>query len=151
MNSNFLDGLVKLLERSSLSEIEYSDGEQRIKFVKDSSYVPPTVARKERRQVEIHTASESLSTNASPKNHVVTAGLVGVLYRSPAPNQPAFVSIGDIVKEGQTLAIVEAMKLLNSIEADCGGRVTGILVEEGATVSPDTALFTIEPIEVRDV
>jgi acetyl-CoA carboxylase biotin carboxyl carrier protein len=77
--------------------------------------------------------------------------MTGTFYRSPAPDQPPFVAVGDVVKEGQTIAVVEAMKLLNALEADCNGRLVEILVEDGVAVSPDTKLFAIEPLEGANV
>jgi len=78
------------------------------------------------------------------KGHLVTSPFVGTFYRTPAPDQPAFVEVGSVVKKGQTLCIIEAMKLMNEIEADEPGKVTEVLVENGQPVEFGQALFRIE-------
>ena len=75
----------------------------------------------------------------------VAAPMVGTFYRSPAPDSPSFVEVGSRVKEGQTLCIIEAMKLMNEIEAECPGEVVEILVENGQPVEYGQVLFLIEP------
>jgi acetyl-CoA carboxylase biotin carboxyl carrier protein len=82
---------------------------------------------------------------AEKPGHVVTAPLVGTFYRSPSPDAPPFVDVGSIVKKGQALCIVEAMKLMNEIEADVAGRVTEILVANATPVEFGQPLFRIEP------
>ncbi|NTX12691.1 acetyl-CoA carboxylase biotin carboxyl carrier protein [Myxococcus sp. CA051A] len=77
--------------------------------------------------------------------HVVTSPFVGTFYRTPAPDQPAFVDVGSVVKKGQVLCIIEAMKLMNEIESEVSGRVAEILVENGRPVEFGQALFRIEP------
>ncbi|MCP3164427.1 acetyl-CoA carboxylase biotin carboxyl carrier protein [Myxococcus qinghaiensis] len=77
--------------------------------------------------------------------HVVTSPFVGTFYRTPAPDQPAFVDAGSVVKKGQVLCIIEAMKLMNEIESEVSGRVAEILVENGRPVEFGQALFRIEP------
>jgi acetyl-CoA carboxylase biotin carboxyl carrier protein len=76
----------------------------------------------------------------------VTSPFVGTFYRTPAPDQPAFVDVGTVVKKGQVLCIIEAMKLMNEIEADVAGRVAEILVENGQPVEFGQTLFRIEPV-----
>ncbi|HVP62546.1 MAG TPA: acetyl-CoA carboxylase biotin carboxyl carrier protein [Myxococcaceae bacterium] len=79
------------------------------------------------------------------KGHLVASPFVGTFYRTPAPDQPSFVEVGSVVKKGQTLCIIEAMKLMNEIEADEPGKVTEILVENGQPVEFGQPLFRIEP------
>ncbi|GFZ68141.1 hypothetical protein PSE10B_46630 [Pseudomonas amygdali pv. eriobotryae] len=74
----------------------------------------------------------------------MSSSLVGVFYRSPSPDKPPFVEVGDSVEEGQTLAIVEAMKMLNPIEADRSGRISAILKNDGDMIEAGSPLFTIE-------
>ncbi len=83
---------------------------------------------------------------ADKPGHVVTSPFVGTFYRTPAPDQPAFVDVGSVVKKGQVLCIVEAMKLMNEIEAEVGGKVAEILVENGQPVEFGQQLFRIEPV-----
>jgi acetyl-CoA carboxylase biotin carboxyl carrier protein len=77
--------------------------------------------------------------------HLVTSPFVGTFYRTPAPDQPAFVDVGTVVRKGQVLCIVEAMKLMNEIESEVPGRITEVLVENGRPVEFGQALFRIEP------
>ncbi len=79
------------------------------------------------------------------KGHVVTSPFVGTFYRKPNPDSPSYVSMGDRVEKGAALCIVEAMKLMNEIEADVAGTITGILVEDGSSVEYGQALFRIAP------
>jgi acetyl-CoA carboxylase biotin carboxyl carrier protein len=83
---------------------------------------------------------------AERPGHAVTSPFVGTFYRTPAPDQPAFVDVGSVVKKGQVLCIIEAMKLMNEIEADVAGRVAEILVENGQPVEFGQTLFRIEPV-----
>ena|SRR5688572_2312614 len=83
------------------------------------------------------------ATAADDKAHAVTSPFVGTFYRKPNPDSPAYVSMGDKVSKGQVLCIVEAMKLMNEIEADASGTIVGILVEDGASVEYGQALFRI--------
>lgn len=84
-------------------------------------------------------------SHSDKKGHVVTSPFVGTFYRSPAPDQPAYVEEGTVVKKGQILCIVEAMKLMNEIEADVAGKVVEILVDNGRAVEFGQPLFRIEP------
>ncbi|CAE6881200.1 MULTISPECIES: acetyl-CoA carboxylase biotin carboxyl carrier protein [Paraburkholderia] len=151
MDPNFLDDLVRLMERTSTSEIEHSDGQARIRLVKGASVPREHVPNSAYEGSFAQAPDDEPATSPDVNHHAITAGLVGTFYRSPAPDQAAFVSLGDLVVEGQTIAIVEAMKLLNSIEADLPGRIAEIAVEDGATVSADSVLFIIETVEVQDV
>ncbi len=81
------------------------------------------------------------------EGHTLSSSLVGVFYRSPAADKAPFVEVGDVVEEGQTLAIVEAMKMLNPIEADRQGRISAILKADGEMTEAGQPLFTIEPME----
>jgi acetyl-CoA carboxylase biotin carboxyl carrier protein len=89
-------------------------------------------------------AAASAPAESKP-GHVVTSPFVGTFYRTPGPDQPAFVEVGSVVKKGQVLCIVEAMKLMNEIESEVAGRVAEILVESGHPVEFGQALFRIEP------
>lgn len=153
MDLKFVESLVDVLERSrALSEIEYSDGQRQVTLKRGSSLPCSTTERleepaAEQVPVQAGTAAASEASSVTAAFHSVLAGMTGTLYRSPAPNQPVFVSVGDTVTEGQTLAIVEAMKLLNPIEADRNGRISEILVDDGEAVSADTQLFVIQDLE----
>ncbi|ATB27978.1 acetyl-CoA carboxylase biotin carboxyl carrier protein [Melittangium boletus] len=91
-------------------------------------------------------AAAPVAAPAEKPGHSVTSPFVGTFYRTPAPDQPSFVEVGSVVKKGQVLCIIEAMKLMNEIEADVAGRVAEILVENGQPVEFGQALFRIEPV-----
>jgi len=91
-------------------------------------------------------AAAPAAAPAEKPGHGVTSPFVGTFYRTPAPDQPSFVEVGSVVKKGQVLCIIEAMKLMNEIEADVAGRVAEILVENGQPVEFGQALFRIEPV-----
>ncbi|WP_322084600.1 acetyl-CoA carboxylase biotin carboxyl carrier protein [Burkholderia sp. BCC1972] len=148
MDHDFISGLVALLERSSVMVLDYTNGDQKIRLVRNhreagSAANTPTEAAALRPE---HAAADAKDTNhtSDPQRHTIDAGMVGTFYRAPGPNQPPFASPGDRVQAGMTLGLVEAMKLLNPIEADCDGRLAEILVPDGASVSRDTSLFVIE-------
>ncbi|VVE78665.1 acetyl-CoA carboxylase biotin carboxyl carrier protein [Pandoraea sputorum] len=157
MTHEALASLLRLIEGTSVCEIEHDDGRTRIRLIRQTQQTQPR-----RANTHVSQGTQSAATApqdpgptqasvtqpvAKPVAYAITAGLVGTFYRSSAPDQPPFVSVGDVVQEGQTLAIVEAMKLLNSIDADRAGRVTEIVAQDGAAVTPDTVLFRITPLE----
>lgn len=154
MDLDLISNLVRILNGSAtLESIEHANGEWRVRLVKGrpsvvSASTPSTgnaIAASSLDEGEVREAPDA------PLLHSVIAGLVGTFYRSPAPNEPPFVSVGDIVQVGQTLAVVEAMKLLNAIDAPHAGRIAQIPISDGASVSMETVLFHIEPIKAADV
>jgi acetyl-CoA carboxylase biotin carboxyl carrier protein len=90
-------------------------------------------------------AAASAAPENEKKGHLVASPFVGTFYRTPAPDQPSFVEVGSVVRKGQVLCIIEAMKLMNEIEADEPGKVTEILVENGQPVEFGQPLFRVEP------
>ncbi|MGF6977589.1 acetyl-CoA carboxylase biotin carboxyl carrier protein [Paraburkholderia sp. JPY465] len=153
MDHDKLKRLLQMLQSTAVRELEFEEGDLKIKLTRNSVSDPTAVG----------TAAAAVTANQSGvvcaptveqpsrQTHMIAAGLTGTFYRAPVPDQAPFVAVGDSVAEGQTLAVVEAMKLLNAIEADRAGRIVSILAEDGATVSPDTELFAIEPHEVPHV
>jgi acetyl-CoA carboxylase biotin carboxyl carrier protein len=137
-----MEELVQLMEDENLSELEISDGSQHIKLVKEHlvSYQSPPPAR-----------SASPSSRApEPKpveddKLVVKSPLAGVFYRAPSPKASSFVKEGDIVSPEKTVCIVEAMKVLNEINAGVSGKIVRICVENGKPVQADQTLFVLEP------
>ena len=148
--------LIDLLEESNLTEIEIKEGEESVRLARGpkGNYAPAPVyaAVPEQRPgpnpMPMSSPTES-ATGGSPKpsdqpeGHVLRAPMVGTFYTSPSPDQPAFVSIGQAVKAGETLAIIEAMKMFNPIEADVSGTVLAVLTESGSPVEFDQPLFVI--------
>ena len=142
MDLAYLERLLDLVARAPIAELELAKDGWRIRLVK-AGRQDGSLARDAglaRPQNETGAAS-----GPAPASHVVSAGLVGVFYRAPAPGQPPFVSMGDIVTEGQTLGLLEAMKMLSPIEADRSGRITAIVPDEGASVQAGDPLFMLDP------
>ncbi len=143
--------LIEVLEESGIAEIEIREGEESVrisrKMENSTQYVvaPQQLAQAPSAvTVTTNNTEATPSTPAIPEGHIVTSPMVGTMYRSPAPDQPPFVDIGKTVQVGDTLCIVEAMKMLNQIEADKAGTVTAILVENGQPVEFGQPLFVIK-------
>jgi len=109
-------------------------------------YAAPVPARAPAPAPEAKAAGAPAAPVVEKKGQVLTSPFVGTFYRTPAPDQPPFVEVGQIIKKGQVLCIVEAMKLMNEIEAESAGKVAEILVENGQPVEFGQPLFRIEPV-----
>ena len=145
MDLALIERLIDIFERSSLAELDYAEAGARLRLARaagDSGGVTPAPRSAAEAGVPAPPAAAVPST---PAQHLIGAGIFGTFFRAPGPGQAPFVSEGDTVREGQTLAILEAMKVLNPVEADRAGRVARILAEDGATVEPGTPLFALAP------
>lgn len=142
--------LIDLLEESNLAELEIKEGEEVVRL----SRVPKGTATVAAAPVAaapvapvaapaVAPAAEVPAANALPAGHVVKAPMVGTFYASSTPGTPAFVKVGQQVKAGETLGIIEAMKMFNQIEAEVAGTVQAILVENGQPVEFDEPMFVI--------
>lgn len=144
--------LLKLLEGTDVTEFEFSHGETRISLKKGcgapaSSMNQTQAANFEVSEIELSEADVPKDTEKKEdgsKQVVITSPMVGMFYRAPAPDAEPFVNVGDIVSPGQTVCIIEAMKLMNEIEADVRGKVVDILVENAQAVEYGEPLFVIE-------
>ena len=141
--------LIEMLEESSLAEIEIREGEEAIRISRASSTGTPVVhMAAPTHAVPQHAAPAAASAApaaaAMPAGHAVTSPMVGTFYRSSAPGSPPFVEVGSQVNVGDTLCIIEAMKMMNEIEADKTGVVKAILKENAQPVEYGEALFIIE-------
>ncbi|HEY2338254.1 MAG TPA: acetyl-CoA carboxylase biotin carboxyl carrier protein [Burkholderiales bacterium] len=152
MDLRKLKKLIDLVQESGIAELEITEGEEKVKIVKGGgiSVVPvaasaAAVATEAPRPATPAAAAPAPSAvaPAGPEGHVVKAPMVGTFYRSASPDAKAFVEVGQSVKEGQTICIIEAMKLMNEIEADAGGVVKAILVENGQPVEYGQPLFIL--------
>lgn len=152
MDLRKLKTLIELVESSGIAELEISEGEERVRITRTAAstqqtYAPaPTHAP----QPIIATAATQVAAAATEpakpavaEGHVVKSPMVGTFYRSASPGSKAFVDVGQTVNSGDTLCIIEAMKLLNEIEADQGGVIKAILVENGQPVEFGQPLFVI--------
>jgi acetyl-CoA carboxylase biotin carboxyl carrier protein len=144
--------LIELLEESGIAEIEIKEGEESVRISRmpagGATHIPvyaqqvaPAMAHAAAPQ---GAAAPAAAPQAKTAGHVVTAPMVGTYYASPSPGAKAFVDIGDEVREGQVLCIIEAMKMMNQIECDKAGRVTSIMVKNGDPVEFGQPLFVIE-------
>ncbi|CAG9298046.1 acetyl-CoA carboxylase biotin carboxyl carrier protein [Celerinatantimonas diazotrophica] len=143
--------LIELVEESGISELEITEGEESVRINRYSpnpaqpavySVAPPQAAAP---AAPVSAAPAApIESAAQPTGHKVRSPMVGTFYRSPTPDAPGFVEEGSHVSVGDTLCIIEAMKMMNQIEADKAGTVTHILVEDGDSVEFDEPLFIIE-------
>ena len=149
MDLRKLKKLIDLVQESGISELEVTEGEEKVRIVKhlngpanptylvgaqQQSFAPAPAAPAPAAQAAIP---------AEPEGHLVKAPMVGTFYRSGSPGAPSFVEVGQAVKEGDALCIIEAMKLMNEIESDATGTVKAILVENGQPVEYGQPLFLI--------
>jgi len=149
MDLRKLKKLIDLVQESGIAELEITEGEEKVKIVKGghvsvSAAAPvQVVAAPEPRATAAVAPAPAADAPAGQEGHVVKAPMVGTFYRSPSPDAKAFVEVGQAVKEGDTICIIEAMKLMNEIEADAGGTVKAILVENGQPVEYGQPLFIL--------
>lgn len=143
-----LKNLFKTLEAGGVAEFEYQDEKFRVKVGLGRPAPVTTVAAAPtpaRASSPIASAAPIAAARASDENVVaVTSPFVGTFYRAPSPDHPNFVEVGSVVRPGQTLCIVEAMKLMNEIEAETAGTIVDVLVENGKSVEYGQKLFTIK-------
>jgi len=151
--------LIELLEESGIAEIEIKEGEEALRI----SRMPTGTATGHQAPQVAHLAAlpagaggaaasasaalpaaESAAPKPKPNEHVITAPMVGTFYASPSPGAKAFVEIGDEIKAGQVLCIIEAMKMMNQIEADRAGRITSVMAQNGDPVEFGQPLFVVE-------
>jgi acetyl-CoA carboxylase biotin carboxyl carrier protein len=153
--------IVELLETTEITRLSWRRGPERLLITRGHGPAPvvhvapgPTPAAVPALQplslgprvsVPEAPAVDGPAAPSEQKGHLVNSPFVGTFYRTPAPDQPSFVELGSLVKKGQTLCIIEAMKLMNEIEADEPGKITEILVENGQPVEFGQPLFRIEP------
>ena len=142
--------LIELLESSDLAEIEIKEGEESVRISRASTLAPAPIAYQAAppatasQAPPIAAATEPVAASApATKGNVIQSPMVGTFYRSPSPSTPAFVEIGQHVKVGDVVCVVEAMKMMNQIEADHAGVVEAILVEDGEPVEFAQPLITI--------
>lgn len=154
LDINKIARLLKVVSESDIAEIEIKEGEEQIKITRATAAVAPVVQPVAVAPVApavvapVAPASAPVAAAPAPAaeetGHVMKSPMVGTFYRSANPEAPAFTEVGKTVKEGDTVCIIEAMKMMNQIAADKSGTIKKILVENGATVEFDQPLFIIE-------
>ncbi|MFY9136019.1 acetyl-CoA carboxylase biotin carboxyl carrier protein [Zwartia sp.] len=149
MDLRKLKTLIDLVAESGIAELEITEGEGKVRIVKFSQAIQPmayapTPQYAPQPGAEVASAAAPVApVPAAVVGHTVKAPMVGTFYRAPNPNSPSFVEVGQTVKEGEPLCIIEAMKLLNEIEADKSGVIKEILVQNGEPVEYGQPLFVI--------
>ena len=154
MDLRKLKTLIDLVSDSNVSELEITEAEGKVRIVKGGGAMVQTYAQPVYQQMQ-HAQPQAAPAAAAPapavavveeapSGHTVKSPMVGTFYRSASPGAKAFVEIGAVVKEGETICIIEAMKILNEIEADKAGTISKILCENGQAVEYEQHLFIIE-------
>jgi len=154
MDLRKLKKLIDLVQDSGIAELEITEGEERVRIARGGTVnvtplagtVPAAAAPAPAAAPGAAPASAPVAAAAPPaaaEGHVVKSPMVGTFYRAPSPDAAPFVDVGGTVKEGQTICVIEAMKLMNEIEADAAGTIKAILVENGQPVEYGQALFII--------
>ena len=156
MDLRKIKALIELLEKSSLSELEIKEGKETVRLARHSTAAAPApvvhhvaapapVADAPRAAPTPGPSAESVgkSTKSAVDGHAVRSPMVGTFYAAPSPDAAPYVKVGQSVKAGDTLGIIEAMKMFNPIEADVSGTVSAILVEAGQAVEFDEVMFII--------
>ncbi|CAH0542765.1 acetyl-CoA carboxylase biotin carboxyl carrier protein [Vibrio marisflavi] len=148
--------LIELVEESGIAELEISEGEESVRISRNGTAAPiaapvqyaaapaPVAAPAAVPAAPAAEATSAPAAPAVPAGHQVLSPMVGTFYRAPSPDAKSFIEVGQSVTAGETLCIVEAMKMMNQIEADKSGVVTAILVEDGQPVEFDQPLVVIE-------
>jgi acetyl-CoA carboxylase biotin carboxyl carrier protein len=156
MDLRKLKTLIDLVSESNVSELEITEAEGKVRIVKSApvgvaapiTYAMPAspapAAAPAASVAAVDVAPVAAAAPAEPAGHLVKSPMVGTFYRASSPGAKAFVEVGDTIKEGETICIVEAMKILNEIEADKSGTVTQILVDNGQAVEYGQPLYVIE-------
>ncbi|SFN17382.1 biotin carboxyl carrier protein [Formivibrio citricus] len=152
MDLRKLKKLIDLVEESGIAELEVTEGEEKVRITRVSNVAPTYIQQAPAMQYQAMGAAPAAApaaaapaeaTAKAPEGHAVKSPMVGTFYRSPSPEAAAFVEVGQTVNVGDTLCIIEAMKLLNEIESDKAGVVKAILIESGQPVEYGEPLFII--------
>jgi len=160
MDYKQIQDLVKMINKSNISELSIKDGEFEITIKQESGLTgtpvyaqpvamaapvaaAPIAAPAAAPSTAAPAASEAPAAN-NDKLHTIKSPMIGTFYRSPSPDKPPFVNVGDEVKQGQPICIVEAMKLFNEIECEVNGRIVKVLVDEASPIEYDQPMFIVE-------
>jgi len=152
MDLRKLKKLIDLVQESGIAELEVTEGEEKVRISRgglvstaSQAAAPAAAFLPAAPAAAVPTAPEAAAAEPAPggEGHAVNAPMVGTFYRAPSPEARPFVEVGQVVKQGDTVCVIEAMKLMNEIEADASGTVKAILVENGQPVEYGQALFII--------
>jgi acetyl-CoA carboxylase biotin carboxyl carrier protein len=153
MDLRKLKKLIDLVQESGIAELEITEGEERVRIARGGavSVTPQAAVAAPAESAPAGVAAAPVpaapataaAADGAPEGHVVKSPMVGTFYRAPSPDAKPFVDVGATVKAGETICVLEAMKLMNEIEADVAGTIKAILVENGQPVEYGQALFII--------
>lgn len=151
MDLRKLKKLIDLVQESGISELEVTEGEEKVRIAKHYGPVAGAPMQNYMMPAPMPVAGSAPAASSVnlddeddlPEGHIVKSPMVGTFYRAPSPGADVFVQVGQTVKQGETLCIIEAMKLLNEIEADASGVVKAILIDNGEPVEFGEPLFVI--------
>ncbi len=145
MDLRKLKKLIDLVEESGIAELEITEGEEKVRISRSSTQVQaaPAMVTQAVAAAPLAPAPAAVAAPAQPEGHLLKSPMVGTFYRSPSPGAKSFAEVGQSVTEGETVCIIEAMKLLNEIEADRTGVIKAILVENGQPVEYGHPLMVI--------
>ncbi|HRP22920.1 MAG TPA: acetyl-CoA carboxylase biotin carboxyl carrier protein [Thauera sp.] len=151
MDLRKLKKLIDLVQESGISELEVTEGEEKVRIAKHANpapatyyaQVPASAPAAPAAPAAAGTPAAAPAANALPEGHIVKSPMVGTFYRASAPGAKPLVEVGQSINEGERLCIIEAMKLMNEIEADASGVIKAILVENGEPVEYGQPLFVI--------
>ncbi len=152
MNFKEIKELIRVFDKSELNKLKVKDGEFEISMQSGfegtvvSSSAPVVSSAPVAAQAPVAPATVSADAPAAIGGDVINSPMVGTYYASPSPESPAFVKVGDTVKKGQTLCILEAMKIMNEVEAEFDCKIVEILVEDGSPVEYDMPIFAVEKL-----
>ena len=159
MDLRKLKKLIDLVQESGIAELEITEGEEKVRIARGGviNAIPAGAAAAPAATARTQAPAAALPTSSAPpavaadepppgeQGHIVKSPMVGTFYRTPSPDAKPFVAVGDAVKEGQTLCVIEAMKLMNEIEAEARGTIVKVLVENAQPVEYGQQLFLVEP------
>jgi oxaloacetate decarboxylase (Na+ extruding) subunit alpha len=156
MNLKELKELIEILKNTDISELEIERSGVKVRIRKGGDvtfhpsmprmeYPPATIIAPAVPEAQVSAAEKPVEP-AKTNQIKVTSPIVGTFYRSSSPDKPAYVEVGDVVKKGQVLCIIEAMKLMNEIESETAGKIVQLLIENGQPVEYGQPLFVIEPV-----
>jgi len=149
MDLSELRELIELFEGAAISELEYEAEGVRIRLRKEQTPVgTPDMSLGGESPAAADKAPAVLGQEKSAEQPIIPAPMVGVFYQSPAPDAPPFIQLGDFIEEGQTVCIIEAMKLMNEVRSSVSGKLVRVLVENGEPVEFGQPLFVLEPVQV---
>ena len=152
MNKKEIEELIKFVSKAGVSEVSLEQKDFKItiktaaRHVETSAVPAPQITYAQPQAPAPHVAAppSPVKESAESKYHTVKSPMIGTFYRTPNPDKPNFVNVGDEIKQGQIICIIEAMKLFNEIESDISGRVIKVLVDNSSPVEYDQPLFLIE-------